>query len=241
VIVDAGEHVGEPGLRIDVVEPRSLDQRVHHGGALAAAIGAGEQPGLASERDAAQRTLGRIVGETDPSVIEEAREGVPASEHIVHRLGDIAVAREPAIFRAQPGLELRYQRRDARAAHREALVNGTAVDLALDVEDRIDALHRFEGKRRDDRELAARFGSHVGELEELAATVRPAARLGDRPRLSVGTVIRRTRMQLMSLARWLARKAVTAEWRAEGRKVQYIEAREITEASNAYLEHVLAE
>ena len=97
-----------------------MDQRVHHGGAPAA-IGAGEQPGLAPERDAAQRTLGRIVGETDPSVIEEAREGVPASEHIVHRLGDIAVAREPAIFRAQPGLELRYQRRDARAAHREAL------------------------------------------------------------------------------------------------------------------------
>src|SRR6516225_2890071 len=39
VIVDAGEHVGGPGLRIDVVEPRSLDQRVHHGGALAAVIG----------------------------------------------------------------------------------------------------------------------------------------------------------------------------------------------------------
>ena len=52
VIVDAGEHVGKPGLRIDVVEPRGLDQRVHHRGPLAAAIGAGEQPGLASERDA---------------------------------------------------------------------------------------------------------------------------------------------------------------------------------------------
>jgi hypothetical protein len=25
VIVDAGEHVGEPGLRVDVVEPRELD------------------------------------------------------------------------------------------------------------------------------------------------------------------------------------------------------------------------
>ena len=112
----------------------------------------------------------------------------PGCSHIVHRLGDIAVARELAIFRAQPGLELRYQRRDERAAHRESLVNGTAVDLSLDVEDRIDALYRFEGKRRDDRELAARFGCHVGELEELAATVRPAARLGDWPRLSVGLV-----------------------------------------------------
>lgn len=42
-------------------------------------------------------------------------------------------------------------------------------------------------------------------------------------------------MHLLSLARWLARKAVTAEWRAEGRKVQYIGASEITEASNIYL------
>jgi hypothetical protein len=42
-------------------------------------------------------------------------------------------------------------------------------------------------------------------------------------------------MHLLSLARWLARKAVTAEWRAQGRKVQYINASEITEASNIYL------
>jgi hypothetical protein len=36
---DAGEDVGEPSLRLDVVEPGGPDQRVHHGGALAAAIG----------------------------------------------------------------------------------------------------------------------------------------------------------------------------------------------------------
>jgi hypothetical protein len=42
-MVDASEHAGEPGLRIDVVEPRRLDQRVHHGSALSAAVGAGEQ------------------------------------------------------------------------------------------------------------------------------------------------------------------------------------------------------
>jgi hypothetical protein len=35
VIVDA---------RVDIVEPRGLDQGVHHGGTLAAAVGAGEQP-----------------------------------------------------------------------------------------------------------------------------------------------------------------------------------------------------
>jgi hypothetical protein len=35
LIVDACEHA---------VEPRELDQRIHHGGALTAAIGAGERP-----------------------------------------------------------------------------------------------------------------------------------------------------------------------------------------------------
>ena len=68
-----------PGLRIDVVELGGLDQRVHHGGALAAAIGAGEQPRLAAERDAAQRALGGVVGQADAAVVEEAREGCPSA------------------------------------------------------------------------------------------------------------------------------------------------------------------
>jgi len=42
VIVEAGEHVGEPRLRIDLVEAGGLDQRVHHGGTFTTAIGAGE-------------------------------------------------------------------------------------------------------------------------------------------------------------------------------------------------------
>jgi hypothetical protein len=38
------EHVSEPRLRIHTIEPGGLDQRVHDGGALAAAVGTGEQP-----------------------------------------------------------------------------------------------------------------------------------------------------------------------------------------------------
>jgi hypothetical protein len=38
VIVDAGEHVTEPSLRIDLVEPCCLDQGVHECGAVAAAV-----------------------------------------------------------------------------------------------------------------------------------------------------------------------------------------------------------
>ena len=41
---DAGEDVGEPGLGVDVVELGGADEGVHHRRALAAAIGAREQP-----------------------------------------------------------------------------------------------------------------------------------------------------------------------------------------------------
>gem|GEM_PF-6841071 len=50
VIGDTRQHVSEPGLRIDIVELGGLNQCQHDRSAFAAAIGAGEQPGLAAER-----------------------------------------------------------------------------------------------------------------------------------------------------------------------------------------------
>ena len=49
MIGDAGEHIGQPGLRIDVVELGRVNQRQHGRGALAAAIGAGEEPRLSAK------------------------------------------------------------------------------------------------------------------------------------------------------------------------------------------------
>jgi hypothetical protein len=42
--------------------------------------------------------------------------------------------------------------------------------------------------------------------------------------------------QAMTLPHWLARKAIKAKWQAQGLRVQYIEAREITIAARTYLE-----
>ena len=42
VLGDAGQDVGQPGLRIHVVHRGRDDDAVHGGGALSAAIGAGE-------------------------------------------------------------------------------------------------------------------------------------------------------------------------------------------------------
>jgi len=45
----------------------------------------------------------------------------------------------------------------------------------------------------------------------------------------------RMAMHLLTLARWLAEKAVKTEWRAQGRTVKYIEVRELRKASKALM------
>jgi hypothetical protein len=49
MVADPGEHVSKPSLRIEGVALGSHDQRIHCCGTLSAAIGAGEQPRLASQ------------------------------------------------------------------------------------------------------------------------------------------------------------------------------------------------
>jgi hypothetical protein len=68
MVGDAGEHVGEPSLGVDVVELGGGDRAVDDGGALTSTIGAGEQLRLAAERDATRRPLSGVVGEADPAV-----------------------------------------------------------------------------------------------------------------------------------------------------------------------------
>src|SRR5580704_9686196 len=69
VIVDPGQHVGEPSLRIDIVELGRLNECQHDRGALTAAIGACEQPGLPPESNPAQLTFGGIVAQADEAVV----------------------------------------------------------------------------------------------------------------------------------------------------------------------------
>ena len=65
VIVDTCEHIGKPGLRINIIEFGRVNERQHHCGALTAAIGAGEQPGLPAKRNSAQLAFGGIVAQAD--------------------------------------------------------------------------------------------------------------------------------------------------------------------------------
>ena len=47
---DAGEHVGEPSLGIDIIELGSLNQSVHDGRSFSSTFGASEEPRLSSKR-----------------------------------------------------------------------------------------------------------------------------------------------------------------------------------------------
>jgi hypothetical protein len=51
MILQSCEDIGEPGLRVDVVELCGLDQRVDSSGAAAAFVGAGERPVVSADRN----------------------------------------------------------------------------------------------------------------------------------------------------------------------------------------------
>ena len=176
---DAGEDIGEPSLRVDVVEFGGDDEGVHRRGALAPAVGAGEQPRPSAQSNPAQRPFRTIIGKADAAIDEEAGEAVPTLEHVVDRLRHRGVARQPGSLGTHPRLEFGHQRCAALAAHRRTSFGGLAVDLALDVEQRIDAFYRLQRQRSDRRRALAvsLAGRDVGEFVEYSPTVGPNKRL----------------------------------------------------------------
>jgi hypothetical protein len=89
------------------------------------------------------------------------------------------VARQPTALGAHPLGEFIDQGCDTVLAGRAAVVGGKPVDLALDSEDRVDAVYDFDRQRRL---------SQIGQLEEVAAAVAPASRLSDRSWPALGIV-----------------------------------------------------
>jgi hypothetical protein len=75
VIGQASEHVGEAGLRVDIVELGGGDQRVDRGSAPAAFVGAGEGPVLAPQGNGPQLAFGGVVRQAKTPILEEAGEG----------------------------------------------------------------------------------------------------------------------------------------------------------------------
>src|SRR4029077_16835847 len=124
----------------------------------------------------------------NPSVIEKAREGGPALEHVVHRFGGFGMAGESCPLGPHPILKAGNQWHDAAAARRKTFLDRKTVDLTLDVEDHINLLHRFERERRKDRQLAARLGGDGVWHKELAPRVGPAGSFDNRPRRTISRI-----------------------------------------------------
>jgi hypothetical protein len=187
---DTGEDVGEPGLRVDVVQLACDNQGVQGCGALATPVGAGEEPGFAAKGYPAQGPFCGIVRDADPPVVEEAGKCDPALETVVHRFGDFVVARQTCALGAHPDFEI--------GDHRGALLlpcgfaggNVQAVDRAFDVEQGVDLADSLQRQRRDGRWCSVRrpspgAGFDIGQHEELAPGMAPAGGFEDRPGTSV--------------------------------------------------------
>jgi hypothetical protein len=86
------------------------------------------------------------------------------------------VARELGPLATRPLFQLDDERRAPFAPDDQTLLGGQAQDVALDVEQEIDALAGLEGDRRDRRRVPA------------APRMPPAQRLDHRARLSAGRI-----------------------------------------------------
>jgi len=133
MIGDASEHVGEPGTRADTGELRRDERRIDRRGALAAAVGPGEQPSLPSESNTSQSALGGVVARAPPAVIEEPTECIPAPDHVEPYV-QAALAAVPGWMAGQAKALALYDRQfgilfGAEAARpREVIIQDWATD-----------------------------------------------------------------------------------------------------------------
>jgi hypothetical protein len=132
---------------------------------------------MAANRDTAQCTFGGVVRHAQAAVVEEADKAAPAVEAVGNGLGGLAVGRQLRPLRMQPDLQFGDERPAVFGAHALTFRRRFAVDVALDLKQRIDTR---DGLDRDRRLVETR---HV---EELPSRVSPAHRRRDRPSLAAG-------------------------------------------------------
>ncbi len=176
-IGDAGEHIGEPRLWVDVVETAGRDDREHDGGSIGPTLGTGEGPVSTPERNSSQSALGRIVRETNPAIFQETGKTIPALQHVIDRLDHLGRFAEGAALPFQPRVHVIEQRLALLLARGQSFCGAQSIDLALDPKQRIGPLDGLQGDRRDRLALAfavAGIFLDVGKLKEFAPRMRMA-------------------------------------------------------------------
>ena len=169
---DLGDDVGDIGLWLDAVHLGRLDHRIDRGGTRAAGLGAGEQPVLAADGDGADRALGNIVVDLEPTVAEEAGERLPSPGAITNGLGRRRLGRQLPERVVERGAKRRHQRPRPLLADASSDVGGLAAYLGFDRVELADPVEQIGGER---------CGLLLVALEQLAPKMRPVSDLGDPP------------------------------------------------------------
>lgn len=187
-IGDAGEHIGEPRLWVDVVETASRYDGEHDGGSIGPTLGTGEGSVAAPERNSSQRALGGIVGETT-AIFQETGKAIPALQHVIDRLDHLGRFAEHGALPFQPLVHVIEQRLALFLPRGQSFFGAQAIDLALDLKQRVVALDGLQCDRRDRLSFAfAGTGTFldVGQFKEFAPRVRMTKGEGDRYRFLFG-------------------------------------------------------
>src|SRR5574337_817912 len=140
-LVDAGsgpevdelhEHVGEIGLRFDVVELAGLDQRGDASPVRGPLVVAGEEGVLAIEHDRPDSAFDDVGVELDAAVIKKTREPVPIVQAVTDVLGDRRLAGHAGELPLEEGPERRDQRLALLLARHPPPLAARAADRLLD-------------------------------------------------------------------------------------------------------------
>ena len=173
------QHVGEPSIRVDIIELRGCDEGVDGRRPSTALVGACECLVATPDRDGAQFALCGIVRHAEAPIVKEARQRRPALEAVIDGLPSIAVLGHPGALFAQPTLQFDDECSAPLLAHLDTLLRRHAVNLTLDGEQGIEPRDRL---CRDRRLVDAR------QIEKLTSCVGTTGSLDDRARFTVGVV-----------------------------------------------------
>ena len=143
MVVDARQHVGQIGLRVEAAQFRAFDQRHRARQGFASGIVARKKPVLPSDPDRAHGAFGWVVVDGHAPILEKEAEGVPAVQGVAECLRQVALARDILEVLLGPGLECLDLRAAVRLPDSVALVGAAAVDLRFDVVKRADPFQRF--------------------------------------------------------------------------------------------------
>src|SRR5260370_34132660 len=101
-IDDAGDDVGQVGVRLDANQLTGLDERGNGGPMFGTAVGAGEQSILSRQRKRTDAALDDVVVDLDAAVVEEQAQSLPARQRIADRRGELGLLADELELDAQP-------------------------------------------------------------------------------------------------------------------------------------------